>query len=313
MDQEIRYVYVVDGATNVVSANQAIESSSRKADAAMLQGAQANKAAMAQLDVQIASLKQQKAALGVEIAKIISEVGAESDAYIEQAKDAAVLDAEIRQLTANKAALAAQNKVLQAQLVQTGDAAGLSAAQIVRTGVAVDRLAGISIQGGRSLGLLATAFTTAGLAQVAFIAGAALLIGYIIEQIRAKRELIAVNEQGLQFDLAQERTMQVQQNQTKDLQSILISYKAAKQELNKAIQEEDQGYHNVINSGKEWKAITDANNQGTALATTYSHFFGGALEQVEDEQKKLTETRMKDTAEVSKAITELTQFTASTN
>jgi hypothetical protein len=311
-DEYVRYVYVAD-ASQVVSANAQVESSARRADAAMLQGVQANKAAMAQLDVQMASLKQQKAALGVEIANIISEVGRESDAYIEQAKDAAILDAEIRKLAADKAALSAETKVLQANFAQTGNEAELTAAKMVRTANAASNIAGVSLGAGRSLAILASAFSAVGLAQVALIAGIGILIGYIMEQIKAKRELIAVNEQGLQFDLAQERTYKNQQNLTKDLQSILLSYKAAREEYLKTLQQEDEGFHKVKASQEEWKKINDANNYGTALATTYAHLFGTALDQVEDKQKKLTNTRMQDTAEMSNAIDEAVKFSAATN
>jgi hypothetical protein len=304
-DEYVRYVYVAD-ASQVVEANAQVESSARRADAAMLQGnaqvraaMEANRQAMAQLDLQIAQLTKDKAAMGVEIANIISEVGAESDAYIEQAKDAAVLSAEINELKAQKGELAATNKVLTASMVEEEAAAGASNQQLVRAIVNLDRMGGVSLGAGRAMGQLTAFFSAATMGQIAFVAGAAILIEVISKLIKQQYEYIAVSEAGLKLDIVNAKTQEGHNKIIEDAQHLILGLKSSYEERAKAEKNLADIQAAEITAGKQLQDVhkEDVIVSGSAI---------GALMGWNTTAQQANETRMKTDEHVRSNIEQLT-------
>jgi len=221
--------------------------------------------------------------------------------------------AAAEELAATAAAeAAAAQKALTAATIEGGEAAELGAGKVVRLGVSVSKLGEVAIPGGRAMAMLAGSFSLAIIPQLALIAGIALLVGWIIQRIRATHDLITVNDEALKQDVASAKSMEGQQKLALDLQSLMLSYKSAKEALTKSTREETEGYYKVINAGEEWNKILASNSHGSAYAQIYANLFGTTLKDVEEKQQKLTQTRQKDEVALNKIIDQIRTFALET-
>jgi hypothetical protein len=207
-------------AQNAAATTQAANSAMTASAATLRAQIDQNRLAMAQLSTEVANLRVQKQALNNEIAMSISEIGLEADETKDLIKDAAMLNGQIGQLTAQKSLLSAQTQILVTQLNQEGDAAGLTTRQMIMLSAATSRVAGESIPGARAFGMLAGSMSMANLPMLAMVVGGGLLAAVLMSLFKAKDELVTLNAQGIDQDI---QTAQA----TKDNTQVTTDFTAA--------------------------------------------------------------------------------------
>ena len=218
---------------------------------------------------------------------------------------------------AENTAVATTNVVAQTEVAvaetEVATASELSTGHMVRVGVAISHLDGLAIHGGRSIGHLAEAFSAMSLGQLALIAGAAILIGWIIQQIHAEEKLIEINEEGLKLDLARARTVEARQNLTKDLTALLLQYQAGVVALAAAQTEETAKFYEVAEAQKLANDRAAAGIELSGYTIIWQKLTHSSLEAVKSKYEELTNARMKDEVMVEKATKDLITFARETN
>lgn len=116
-------------------------------------------------------------------------------------------------------------------------AADLSAKKIVQVGVVIDKLAGVAIPGGKAIAALTGAFSAMSLVQLGGIAVIALLVGHLIAMLRAKEELIKLEQEQISLDLQHNLIMQTGNQWNAERARVLHDVAAMNSTLTKASKE----------------------------------------------------------------------------
>lgn len=196
---ETRIDYVLNAAQATGEASK-LEASfagvGKAAQSAGVQGA----AGMTQVEAATKMTSQQIAQLQLYYDNMVRASGAAS---VGAQQLAAELRAQGVALDGTTVATQAETVALEANTValETNAAsAGLTTRQIVQVGVAVDRMTGVIIPGGRAMGTLAASFSAAAIPQLAFIIGISLLIGELVKLARAKEDQIKLDKDQISLD-----------------------------------------------------------------------------------------------------------------
>ena len=165
---------------------------------------------------------------------------------------------------------AAQTEVAVAE-TEVAVASEVSTGSMVRVGVAISHLDGLAVHGGRSLGHLAEAFSTMSFGQLALIAGAAILIGYLISLFHHTEEQIKLDREQITLDLERSLAMQTGNLYTaerarvlRDTSAMTSTLTKASQELLVAIADEKDAVRGSTTVYKDAAAATD--NWGLKIA-----------------------------------------------
>lgn len=215
---------------------------------------------------------------------------AENNAALKQSSSATLQKATADQAAA---AAAAEHAAAQAALGVESDA---SAGKIIKVGVAVDKLSGVAIPGGKAIGTLAGAFSALSLGQLAVIAGGALLIGYMISLLRHKEEQIKIDQDQIALDVRRHDLLNTGNlftreyaNVLRDLNAVSVSMKGASQALALAQATENDAVRGSTSAYKEAAANTSEMGQKLLLYTM--QLFSSVKTQQEATAERLEATK----------------------
>lgn len=288
----------------------------------------ANRAAIADANVAIASGRQVTAQLSAEL-KILTDDGRKgSAAAAELALQIEELNASEKRLTLTKQQLIAETQVLtteqallKAELATTNvvtdetSAKQIGLSQAIRVGAAEMRVLGIAGSNmGRAFSVLAGGFSAATLGMFAIILAAGFLIGKLIESFKAKETNINLDERQIGIDnvrLEQLRQLAEANHKTNDalneqwgaqmrlsetnLNALLGSYILHSREYAEAtakVADEEHKLAEVIATGS---AGFELHINSWRTSTQVLHDHGVSLAQAKEEQQKAGKAREDDT------------------
>lgn len=205
------------------------------------------------------------------------------------------------------------NQALVVAQQETAVASELSTGHMVRVGVAISHLDGLAIHGGRSISHLTEAFSAMSLGQLAVIAGAAILIGWLVQRMHAEEKLIEINQEALKLDLARAKTSEGQQNLTKDLTALLIGYQVGIKSLAADQLKETEAYYALAAAEKVEDEMKARGVERSLQAQLTGKLLGVTLEDQKHKYQELTEKRQKDEESLHKTIEALVQFARESN
>lgn len=211
---------------------------------------------------------------------------------------------------------AAANTALGQSVAAAGAESEISSAKIVKVGIAVDKLGGVAIPGGKAIGTLTGALSSLSLVQLGTIAGVALLIGYLVHLFKAKEDQVKVDQDMIRANLDVQRTMNTGTLFTREYARVLHDTELANSVLKTSYQNLSvaQGEEADAIAG-EARAMKGAAAASTDLATKIilyarAELFGAGSQQEAtsarlEAQKSFhseVEARIKAWAETNKSI-----------
>lgn len=227
--------------------------------------------------------------------------------------------AELSQVNAALAGNTVETTVNTAAQVEAAGAAGLTTRQVVQLGVAVNRMTGVVIPGGRAIGTLAGSFSAAILPQLALIVGISLLIGWLVKLGRAKEDTLKIDDEALAKDAllaTMARTVaeayEREQIVLKDMRGLLIGYKEGIEALTAAKLTEANATRAAVEFNQQLAHSAElTKSTGDAMAGSLFEV-GKSVESVMHAEGEATVKRQEAQSVLDKNIAALIRFAAET-
>ena len=248
---------------------------------------------------QVANAERQAAVAGIEAAGANQALATAQEEVAVASRGAAL--ASILQAEANQAGSVSAEQLAAANAMVAAESE-ISAGKMIKLGVAIDKLAGVSVAGGKAMGSLAGAFSAMSLGQLALIAGVAILIGWLLKRIKAEHEVIEIGEEGLKLDIARANTMQGQQNITKDIVEVLIKYSQTRKALAADTLKETEAYYALAAAERVEDDMKARGVERSYQAQLTGKLMGTTITDQREGYMKLSEARKKDEEGMKKVM-----------